>query len=409
MSRTITFIRHAETEANAERRWQGSTNAPFTRRGEDQIVRLARRLGRPRSKLIASDLPRTTATASALGAPRLDPSWREFDLGAWEGLTTEEIEERFPGEIQRMFSGEDFAIGGGERMGDFRTRITAAFEALADDLDDGEEAIVVTHGGVIGAVANLTLGTSDASVPIIPSHNTAITRVRLDDDGARQLFTFNDATHLDEVPTQFGPEGTVVTVFRHGETIGNVAGRWQGRSDSDLTERGRWQAARAADHAPHLDTLFTSPLGRAASTAEIIGRPAGLEPIGDEGLAEMAFGTWENLTLAEAADIDPDLFDAIYGRDEDLPRGGDGESFADAGERLGAAIEAIVSVNGHRSVGVVSHGAVIRAFAVALAGLGFAERNRIPVPRNTSMNRFVYGDWGAALASYNVAPHLDTP
>jgi probable phosphoglycerate mutase len=121
----------------------------------------------------------------------------------------------------------------------------------------------------------------------------------------------------------------------------------------------------------------------------------------------MSFGSWEDLTLAEASVEDPALFEAIFRRGEDLPRGGDGESFAEAGDRFRATLDALVARNGHRSMGVVSHGAVIRAFTVGLAGLTFPERNRIPVPRNSAMSRFVFTQQGPALAAYNVAPHLD--
>ena len=407
MPRTITLIRHAETQANAERRWQGSLNAPFSDRGLHQIERLADRFPERPRRLIASDLPRTASTAAALGEPELDAAWREFDVGGWEGLTSEEIAVEFPGELERLTNGDDFAIGGGEHLSVFRERIAAAFDALVDDLDDGDDAVVVTHGGVIWTVVNRVLDPPSGSAPVIPSHNTAVTRIRIADDGSRQLFSFNDATHLDDVPTQFGPEGVTVTVFRHGQTHGNVAGRWQGRSDSDLTDHGVWQASEASRRAPRIEYLYTSPLGRASSTAAIIGRSIGVDPVAHDGLAEMSFGTWENLTLAEASEAEPDLFAAIYGRGEDLRRGGDGESFTEAGERFGSTLRDLVARNGHRSLGAVSHGAVIRAFAVELVGLGFADRDRLPVPRNSSMSRFVYAERGAALASYNVAPHLD--
>ena len=72
-----------------------------------------------------------------------------------------------------------------------------------------------------------------------------------------------------------------------------------------------------------------------------------------------------------------------------------------------AALAALTSEVPHRSIGVVSHGAIIRAFVAHLTGIDFADRNRIPVPRNSSVTSVVYGDAGVALASYNVAPHLD--
>lgn len=408
MSRTITFIRHAETAANAERRWQGSTNAPFTATGDDQIARLGRRFsGADVGRLVASDLPRTASTAAVLGEATLDPAWREFHVGAWEGLTSDEVRQRFPGEMDKLFTGEDFAIGGGEMMSDFRARIDAALDALAGSLDDGEQATVVTHGGVIWAIANRVLAPATGSAPLIPSHNTAVSRVRIDDDGAMQLTVFNDATHLDSVPTQFGPEGTPVTLIRHGQTSGNVEGRWQGRSDSPLTDHGIRQVEAASRLAPTFDALYTSPLGRTAHTAQIIGGAVGVPSVAHDGLVEMSFGTWENLTSAEAAAAHPDLFEAVYGRGEDHRRGGDGESFTEAGERLAAAIAEIVATDRHADVGLVSHGAAIRAYATLVVGLGFPERNRLPVPRNSSMSKVVYAEGKPVLASYNVAPHLD--
>ena len=86
--RTVTFIRHAETEANAQTRWQGSTNAPLTVRGRDQIERLRERLdGWQPDVVVSSDLERTMLTADVFDDVRPDPQWREFHVGAWEGLT----------------------------------------------------------------------------------------------------------------------------------------------------------------------------------------------------------------------------------------------------------------------------------------------------------------------------------
>lgn len=406
--RTVTFIRHAETTANAQRRWQGSSNAPFTDTGRDQIARLRARFAdhAPR-RLIASDLPRTMHTSQALGNASPDPAWREFDVGAWEGLTSDEVDIRFPGELPRLFSGDDFAIGGAERMSAFRVRIDRAFDDLVDDLVDEEEAVVVTHGGVIWAVVNRVLGASEGAVPVIPSHNTAVTRVRVFDDGGLQLTVFNDASHLDTVPTQFGPSGTHVTLFRHGQTEGNVSGRWQGRSDSALTELGLLQVANASAIAPGIDALYSSPLGRTMHTARIISEGAGVPAVPHDGLVEMSFGAWEDMTSAEAAAQHPALFEALYGRGEDHPRGGDGESFTGAGERLAATLSSLVQLNGSSSLGAVSHGAVIRAYAVHIVGLSFAERDRFPVPRNSSMTGIVYTEGRPMLASYNVAPHMD--
>lgn len=407
MSRTITFIRHGETTANVETRWQGQLDAELSPTGLDQVARLGKRVaGTEVSRLISSDLGRTMNTAAAVGEATADPRWREFDVGRWEGLTSEEVQEQFPGELEGLISGEDVSLGGGERMSVFRERITDAFWDLADSMEDGDEATVVTHGGVIWGIASDVLGFS-GNAPMIPAHNTSFTHITIDSSNERQLTVFNDSTHLDSVPTQFGPEGKLVTVIRHGQTEGNVVHRWQGRTDSPLTETGQAQVASTAHHLPPLDALYTSPLGRTMHTSRILTERLDLDPVPHDGLVEMAFGAWEDLTFEESEAQDPELFQKVYRQEIDLPRGRTGESFAQAGERFADTIALLVAASNGDRLGAVSHGAAIRAYLTGIAGLGFAERNTFALPRNSSMSSVIYSDQAPVLASFNVAPHLD--
>lgn len=408
LSKTITLIRHAETNANSVGRWQGSADSGISPQGEEQLIALAgRQNGSSDGVLIASDLPRTMQTAAVLGDPIPNPAWREFVVGDWEGLTSAEIKDRYPGEMAAFLAGEDVAPGGGERMSDFSHRVVGAFEDLVASLGEGKSATVVTHGGVIWAIMGHILGLRDGPLKLIPSHNTAATVVVIDSEGAMQIEVFNDATHLTAVPTQFGPEGTTVSLFRHGQTEGNVEGRWQGRTDSSLTALGRRQVEAASSTVPALEALFTSPLGRTVETASILGAATGISPRDDSGLMEMSFGGWENLTTAEAAAQDPELFDLIYKEGKDMPRGRDGESFAQAGERVFAAIELLATSSDHDHIGAVSHGAAIRAYITNVVGLPFVDRNRLPIPRNSSMSQTRHTPTGPVLAAYNVAPHLE--
>ncbi len=68
---------------------------------------------------------------------------------------------------------------------------------------------------------------------------------------------------------------SVIYLVRHGQTIFNAAARWQGQVDSPLTALGLRQAAAAGATLRKTITsddivLFSSPLGRAHSTAKII-------------------------------------------------------------------------------------------------------------------------------------------
>ncbi len=408
MAKTVTLIRHAETNANRVGRWQGFQDSGISPRGETQLVALAgRQNGQRPDVLIASDLPRTMRTASVLGDPVANPAWREFDVGDWEGLTSAEITDRFPGQMDAFLRGDAIAPGGGENMADFRRRVVSAFETVVDSIDDEQSAVVVTHGGVIWSTMSYVLGLTGGALRMIPSHNTASTHIRVEEDGTMQVAVFNDATHLTEPSTQFGPEGTIVSLYRHGQSEANVEGRWQGRTDSPLTALGREQVKAASAVAPPMQSLFTSPLGRTVETASIIGDALGVSPVDAEGLIEMSFGNWENMTMNEAVSDDPELFEQIYEDGVDMPRGRDGESFSETGERVYGTIQSLVTSTGHAHIGAVSHGAALRSYITRVIGLTFAARDRFPIPRNSSMSQVRHTAYGPVLAAYNVAPHLD--
>ena len=93
-------------------------------------------------------------------------------------------------------------------------------------------------------------------------------------------------------------------LIRHGQSTGNVAGRFQGWSNLPLTEEGRRQAERTGAFLAHytaredlpIAALYSSDLDRAWHTAEAIGRHLGRTPIADPDLREMNFGAIEGMT-----------------------------------------------------------------------------------------------------------------
>ena len=96
--------RHGQTTWNVEHRYQGQTDIPLDDTGIAQAKAAARRLAglRP-DALFSSDLSRAQQTAAALvkltGLPvTLDKDLRERYGGDWEGLSDQEIRERYPAE-----------------------------------------------------------------------------------------------------------------------------------------------------------------------------------------------------------------------------------------------------------------------------------------------------------------------
>lgn len=107
----------------------------------------------------------------------------------------------------------------------------------------------------------------------------------------------------------------MIYLVRHGQTEFNVEGRFQGCADSPLTELGFTQAARMGDllativaGAPAV-TVWSSPLGRARQSAEIIHDRLGLTaPIQfDQRLREVGLGCWEGRTNPEIEELHPGL------------------------------------------------------------------------------------------------------
>lgn len=86
------FLRHGETDWNAEGRSQGRTDIPLNHVGEAQARRAARTLtGKPIATIVASPLSRARVTAEtvaeALGLPvQFDPELEEVNFGEQEGL-----------------------------------------------------------------------------------------------------------------------------------------------------------------------------------------------------------------------------------------------------------------------------------------------------------------------------------
>lgn len=194
----ITLVRHGESVANRVQRWQGQGDSPLSDLGRQQAEQVGQRLRHAVfDRVISSDLSRARDTALATGHRfETDPTWREFDVGAWEGLTREEVNERYPEEMARLKAGEDIPMGGGESYGSFSARIDRALGKLRSELAPGQHALVVCHGGVIGTLIAGALGLRGRSRwPFGRASNTSVSHVSIDGDHA-ELHAYNDASHL---------------------------------------------------------------------------------------------------------------------------------------------------------------------------------------------------------------------
>lgn len=194
----ITFARHGQSMSNAIGRWQGQSDVPLSDQGRDEALRLARRLRKAQFDLVvASDLRRAADTARTLNRPiELDEQLREIDVGAWEGLSRDEVQRRYGDDLAAVARGEDIALGGGESWREVQGRAERAVARLLGRLSDGDHALVVGHGGWIRALfAGAIVAADHSKRPLASIVNTAL--CTLEFDGAKpRVARYNDALHL---------------------------------------------------------------------------------------------------------------------------------------------------------------------------------------------------------------------
>jgi len=157
----------------------------------------------------------------------------------------------------------------------------------------------------------------------------------------------------------------MIYFIRHGQTEYNAEQRYQGHRDSRLTALGRAQAKAMGERLgtlidPATVALFTSPLGRAQETAQIIAEAAGItaDPIVDAGLAEISLGSWDGLTVPEIEAGWPGVRAAMHphGWFFETP---DGDRYDSFSTRLAEALARVVAHPAPARV-MVSHGVVSR-------------------------------------------------
>jgi broad specificity phosphatase PhoE len=145
----LLLVRHGESEWNAIGRWQGWADPPLSELGARQATVAARAVGAV-DAVVASDLERAHRTAAiiaheiGIGPVVVDASLRERDAGPWTGMTRVEIEREWPGYLA---SGK--RPDGYEEDETLLDRVIPSLHTLEGA---GEAVLVVTHGGVIGAV-----------------------------------------------------------------------------------------------------------------------------------------------------------------------------------------------------------------------------------------------------------------
>ncbi|MFI7353470.1 histidine phosphatase family protein [Streptomyces avidinii] len=162
--RKIVLWRHGQTSWNLERRFQGSTDIELTETGVAQARRSARLLASLKpDAIVASDLRRASDTAAELAAVTglpvtRDAALRETYAGEWQGLTHEEILEKYGEQYAAWKRGEPVRRGGGELETEVADRAAPVVLEHAARLPQSGTLVVVSHGGTIRTTIGRLLG-----------------------------------------------------------------------------------------------------------------------------------------------------------------------------------------------------------------------------------------------------------
>jgi probable phosphoglycerate mutase len=163
---------------------------------------------------------------------------------------------------------------------------------------------------------------------------------------------------------------TTIYLVRHGRTALNAQGRFRGRQDPPLDDRGFVDAAEAA-HAlggAGIEAVYASPLLRTRQTAEFIAQASNTGIVPEPDLLDLDHGSWEGLTSEEASARDPEAF-ARFRSDPRNAAAPGGERLLDVEQRVVAALERIGARHDGAVCAAVSHEIPIRLVIAHVADL----------------------------------------
>jgi probable phosphoglycerate mutase len=198
---------------------------------------------------------------------------------------------------------------------------------------------------------------------------------------------------------------TRLILVRHGETAWNLSGRHQGHLDSPLTARGQAQARALANRFAQeaLDVLYTSDLGRAVATTQVISDRTGKPFRVDPRLRERNLGIFHGLTREEMKLRFPVEFQA-YRKNPDycIP---DGESARARMKENIQCVEELADAHGGLRLLLVVHGGVLSNVLRHVLQIPLEQPRRYSLA-NGSINTFEIEDGKWRLETWGEVSHL---
>ena len=152
------LFRHGETANAKDVCLNGHYDVGLSEKGLQQASRIAKALEKhPIRAAYSSDLKRASHGARMIAEPHglepvILPELRELSFGKWEGMSLAELNEKFPGEMDRRIrQTEAFRADGGESFQELSERVVPKFQEIVAR-HPGETIAMVCHGGVNRAI-----------------------------------------------------------------------------------------------------------------------------------------------------------------------------------------------------------------------------------------------------------------
>lgn len=202
---------------------------------------------------------------------------------------------------------------------------------------------------------------------------------------------------------------TKLILIRHGQTVWNKLGKYQGQADIELSQEGLEQAEKLKEHFPFDDVkgIYASSLKRAMDTGKAVAEKFDLPVVPCDELREISFGDWEGLTYDEINNAWPDAHEGLFARPDitDCPNG---ESFTDVQKRAVAKLQELVEKHQGESFVIAAHGGVNRTILCYALGLSLRYMWNIRQD-NTAINVIsFYEDGKCTVDLMNSTEHLKT-
>ncbi|SHJ80272.1 histidine phosphatase family protein [Tepidibacter formicigenes] len=196
------IVRHGQTQWNIEGRTQGQGDSKLTEKGKEQAEKLAHKLVKYNIDYIySSDLGRTIETSSIISSVlqkevEYNEGLREINFGKWEGLTIEEIKNRYS-DIYKIWRNapHNALIPDAENLTALKERLLKCINYL-NKKHEKSNILLVSHGMSIKVLLLSLLGSDLSNLYRIKQDNTALNIVEFREYGPVIIRT-NDTSHLE--------------------------------------------------------------------------------------------------------------------------------------------------------------------------------------------------------------------